>query len=341
MSLCQRNCNQCSLYLNCQGCTFCEKVFCSKDCFRCFSLCPDRPASFGYLKKIGGGRVELKKNRKTELPVFIPVVPDHLPKQMVVRNIIGVHGGKMLTSNGEHVARVYQQKGLRQALNIDQDIKGVLQFYVKDRAIEGLWDNRKDLYKELLQFPWESVIAPNFSVYEDAPRMDHLYNMKRSSIIYNEMLDAGLPAIPDLSWYNRIDLDQWCREINKNKVKTIAFSFQTVSTQSKASNTWRHYLMGYHYLMQQIPEDVSVVIAGIVSPDRLQILRTAGNGKNRISVLNQTAYLQSRRGILSEKPTGNAGELNKNQIFERNMQFFETQYALIGLGGGENAEIEK
>lgn len=338
MSLCKRDCRECTLQLHCQGCSLCEMPFCRQDCWQCFSLCPQRPASFGYLRYIGGGKVQLKQNSIDELPEFIPVVPDHLPECMGVRPVIGVHGGKMLTSNGENVAMVYRKKGLQEALNLEHPVQGVLQFYVKDRAIEGLWDNRKALYRQFAEFPWKAIIAPNFSVYEDAPRIDHLYNMKRSSIVYNELLDAGLPAVPDISWYNRIDLDQWCREIYKNQIKTIAFSFQTVSTQSKASNIWRHYLMGYHYLMQQIPEDVSVLIAGIVSAERLKVLRSAGSGKNRISILNQTAYLQSRRGILSEEPTGSASGLDKNTIFQRNMNFFEKQYRQIGLGGSRDAQ---
>lgn len=333
MSLCKRDCSSCVMQLHCQGCSLCEHPFCNGDCQRCFSLCPSRPASFGYLKQLGGGKLELKQNNIEKLPEFIPVLPDHMPRRTLARKIIGVHGGKFLTSNGENVARVYRNKGLQEALNLTEPVMGVLQFYVKDRAIEGLWDNRKEIYKQLQEFPWKAVIAPNFSVYEDAPRVDHLYNMKRSNVVYNELLEQGFPAVPDISWYNRIDLDQWAREINQNNIKTIAFSFQTVSTKSKASNTWRHYLMGYDYLIKNIPEDVAVIIAGLVSPDRLKFLRMAGSGRNSISVLNQTAYVQSRRGVLSEKQLESTGDLTKEQLFERNMKFYEKAYEEIGLGG--------
>lgn len=337
MGLCKRDCSRCKMQVFCQGCSLCEKPYCSGQCSRCFSLCPDRPAAFAYLEQIGGGKVHLKQNSIESLPAFLPIVPDHMPVRRAVRDVIGVHGGKMLTSNGENVARVYRQKGLQEALNLEKPVEGVLQFFVKDRAIEGLWDNRKGIYRQLAEFPWRAVIAPNFSVYEDAPRMDHLYNMKRSNVVYNELLDAGFPTVPDISWYNRIDLDQWIREINQKQIQTIAYSFQTVSTGSKASSTWRHYLMGLHYLMQNISEDVLIIIAGMVSPKRLRILRTAGSGKNPVSILNQTAYLHSRRGVLSEKPTEEAGELSKEEIFTRNMEFYEKLYEEIGLGGRKDA----
>ncbi|WP_206457877.1 DUF4417 domain-containing protein [Anaerovorax sp. IOR16] len=341
MSLCERDCSRCVWQLHCQGCSLCEIIFCRKYCHRCFSLCPKRRATFALLQSIKGGELSLAGNNSKCLPFNIPILPDHLTEPMNLGEIIGIHGGNFLTSNGENVARVYRRKGIKEALNLSNDPKSVLQFYVKDRTIEGLWDNRKELYKQLLEFSWVAVIAPNFSVYEDAPRMDHLYNIKRSSIVYNEMLEAGLPAVPDISWYNRIDLDQWIREIRRNHIKTIAFSFQTVSTQSKASNTWRHYLMGFAYLVSQLDDDVEVIIAGLVSPGRLQMLRTAGNGKNRISVLNQTAYIQSRRGILSEKPTESAGELTKNQILIRNIDFYTQEYETMNLGGSNYAKVEK
>ena len=341
MSLCDRECSRCVMQMHCQGCSLCEIPFCNSECSRCFSLCPKRPAAFGHLKKIGGGELHLKENQIDDLPVFIPVVPDHLPIRMKVRDTIGVHGGKMMTSSGENVSRVFREKGIQEALNLENPVESVLQFYVKDRAIEGLWDNRKEVYKQLGGFTWRTIIAPNFSVYEDAPRVDHLYNMKRSNIVYNELLDAGFNAVPDISWYNRIDLDQWAREIIKNNIKTISYSFQTVSTKSKASNTWRHYMMGFDYLIRQIPEDVSIILAGIVSPEKLKVLRTAGTGLNRISILNQTAYLQSRRGVLSEEPGRPTGELSKEKLFERNMVFYETEYLEIGLGGNHCAKIKK
>ena len=327
MGLCGRNCDLCRLKLHCQGCSLCEKSLCSRDCKRCFSLCPDRPGSFGYLKKIGGGRIELHKNTAYQLPVNIPVLPDRLTEKIHVRDIIGIHGGNMLSSNGENVARVYRMKGLQAALNLDRPIKGVLQFYVKDRTLEGLWDKRDNVIRQLCEFPWEVVISPNFSVYEDAPRMDHLYNIKRSSIIYNEMTAAGIPAAPDISWYNRIDLDQWIREINEKEIKCIAFSFQTVGTDLRASNTYLNYMMGFRYLTSRITSDVQIIIAGMASPVRVRTLRKSCS--NKISILNQTAYVQSRRGVLSETGKNITGDITKNDLLIRNVDFYDKAYETI------------
>ena len=324
-SVCQRKCSECRMQAYCQGCSICEKAFCKKDCERCFSLCPDRFASFAHLRSVGGGSISLCSNEEKALPHMIPIVPDRLTEKMKF-DVVGIHGANFFTSNGENVARIYRKKGIQDALNLENEPENVLEFYVKDRTLEGFWDNRKEIYKQLAEFRWKAIISPNFSVYEDAPRMDHLYNIKRSTIIYNEMLDAGLPAIPDISWFNVIDLEQWAKEISAKRVKHIAFSFQVVGTGGRAANTYIHYAAGFRYLLEHIPSDVNIILAGIVSPNRLENVLD-GTSCN-FSVLNQSAYIHSRRGRLSESNLS-PPEMTKNQIFLRNIAFYEKQYRRI------------
>ena len=324
-SICSRSCEKCNLQLHCQGCSYCEMPFCKKDCYQCSSLCPKRGGSFGYLKQLGGGEVRLYKNEYYNLPEFIPVLKDRLSEDINVGNVIGIHSSSFFTPNGEKINKRFVNKGLAEALNVSVGTKGVLEFYVKDRTLEGFWDRRHEIYKDLKQLNWSVIIAPNFSVYEDAPRIDHLYNMKRSSIVYNELIEIGLPAAPDLTWYNQIDLDQWIREINKNSIRTISYSFQVTDIRLKHSSWWRHYLMGFRYMCMRIPVEVQIIIAGIVSPNRLNAIKRAAGGR-RLIILNQTAYLQSRRGILSETGYKADNILSKNGIFEKNMEFYKKEY---------------
>lgn len=323
-NLCERDCDNCNLRMKCQGCSLCDMPFCRQDCERCFSLCPRKGPAFRYLEEVGGGQIILQGNRQMHLPEIIPVLPDHLPDPVDVGPVVGIHGGNFFSSNGERVAPVYMRKGFQDTLNTENTIKGILQFYVKDRTLEGFWDKRSQIYAQLREFPWAAVIAPNYSVYEDAPRIDHLYNIKRSSIVYNELLDAGFPAVPDISWYNRIDLDQWIQEINAKNVKCIAFSFQTVGTGLRASNLYVHYLAAFQYLTERIPPDTEIIIAGMVSAKRIELLKV--NCANPLSVLNQSAYVHSRRGVLSQTGEKAPKNLSKNEIFKKNLEFYMQSY---------------
>lgn len=331
-SICSRSCDKCNVQLHCQGCSFCEMPFCKEDCHQCSSLCPKRGGSFAYLKQIGGGEVKLLGNECYDLPVFIPVIKDRLSEEINVGTVIGIHSTSFFSKNGEQINKRFLEKGLAGALNVTPDAKGVLEFYVKDRTLEGFWDKRLEIYKNLKQLNWSVIIAPNFSVYEDAPRIDHLYNMKRSSIVYNEMIGYGLPSVPDITWYNQIDLDQWIREINNNSIKTISYSFQVTDVRLKHSSWWKHYLLGFRYMCKRIPEDVQIIIAGIVSPERLRIIKKASGGR-KIIVLNQTSYLQSRKGILSETGSKAHELLSKNEIYKINLEFYKKQYELINKQG--------
>lgn len=336
MGICNRDCNKCNLKLHCQGCSYCEMIYCKEDCNECLSLCPKRGGSFAYLKKLGGGEVFLEKNPPIDLPHHIPILKDRLTEPLNLGNVIGIHASSMFSNNGESITRGYLERGLTRALNTQNEIEGVLQFYVKDRTLEGFWDERKYIYTDLKLFNWRAIISPNFSVYEDAPRIDHLYNMKRTSIVYNELIQKGFPAIPDISWYNQIDLDQWIREIKKNNIKTVAFSFQVVDVRLKASNIWKHYLMGYKYMCLRIPEDVATVIIGIISPRRLEAVRKAAGPNRKLIILNQTAYLQSRRGILSEgEKKIPKEEMSKNEILKLNVKYYNQKYKKLNQGQKE------
>lgn len=72
------------------------------------------------------------------------------------------------------------------------------------------------------------------------------------------MIRAGLPAILDVVWATVEDLEYWIKEINKSDIKVIAFSFMNVDTRLKASNAWRHYLIGYKFLISRIDPNIKI-----------------------------------------------------------------------------------
>lgn len=302
-AICERDCQRCELEERCGGCSYCEAAVCLRKCAECYALCFRRLNNDTYINEcLGRPGIHLKKNHEIMVPYHIPVLPDKLIKQPVKFSLVGVHGQNALARNGGKINRAYLEKGFAGVLNISKDTEGIMEFYVRDRTLEGFWDNRKSIIRDLHRLHLAAVIAPNFSVYEDAPRLDHIYNIKRSTVIYNEMLDAGVNAIPDVSWFNINDLEEWIKEINQQGIRLIAFSFQVVDVQLKTSNEWRNSLSGFRYLCQNIPKNVKIIIAGLVSPLRVFEIIKATSGQS-IHVLNQSAYVQSRNGIMSATRT--------------------------------------
>lgn len=304
MNLCKKSCEKCFYFNRCGGCSFCEASICDSNCKSCGSICVKRGNGVAYIKEFINEKLTLKKNRDIDIPGYIPIIKDRLPRLLEMQEVslVGIHGGTALKSNGKGVRKIYKENGFRAALNISNDMRGILEFYVRDRTLEGIWESREKLYQEVKDMKLEAVISSNFSVYEDAPRIEHLYNINRSIIIYNELIDFGINAIPDVSWYNINDLDYWIDLINNSKCSIISFSFQVVDVRLKASNLWKNYLTGFRYLAKNLKRNVKVIIVGLNSIIRINQVFLAAEGTNvrSLHILNQAAYIHSQRGVESE-----------------------------------------
>lgn len=332
-SLCKRSCNLCNYYNRCGGCSLCEAAICNKNCKGCGSICPMRGQVIIHTNEVLNDRSILHYNKNFSMGNHIPILPDRLKNifDSKISKLIGIHGGNFLSSNGKKIRKIYRENGFRRALNLSEDCDGILQFYIKDRTLEGLWDSRNSLYNELYEQKLKYIISPNFSVYEDAPRFEHIYNIKRSLIIYNELSERGFNAIPDVSWYNIQDLDFWIDLLNKSKCNTIAFSFQVVDLRLKASNLWKHYLAGFKYLCSNLDEVKKIILIGVASHKRVWSIRNEIPKNISIHVLNQSAYVQSQRGMYSN---GRVRDVvtPKDLLLRKNIEYFNSIYKEMNGG---------
>lgn len=333
VSLCKiRNCNTCSKMLDdsCKGCSMWDVVLCkcSKEKLkRCLVRCPRKLGTFKIIKEIKDDR-PLLENSFYDLPGYIPVMPDKIKRSFdfsKVNNTVGIHGEFLLSANGENIAPIYRMKGYKKTLNLPKELSGIAEFYIKDRALEGFWRNRKLIYTQLKNQKFKAIITPNFSVYEDAPRSEHLYNIQRIKRVYNEMIQEGLPAILDIIWGANEDLEYWIKEINRSNIKTIAFSFMNVDTRLKASNAWRHYLLGYKILISRIPKDIEIIIAGISSIERVVEIKKVSRNR-RVSIMHQAAWVNSRKGFSIKHKKQLDRSITKDDIFQMNLDFYSEEY---------------
>lgn len=311
---------------SCRGCSMCDIKFCncnSEKKKRCLVICPGKFGSFALVSSMINTE-KLLENKSLDLPGYIPIMPDRVKADFDFsnsKNIIAVHGEFLLSYSGEHLSPVYKSKGFKRALNLE-NVSGIAEFYIKDRALEGFWNNRKELYEDLKKQSFLGIITPNFSLYEDAPRIEHLYNIQRVKIMYNEMIQAGLPAILDVVWATAEDLEYWINEINNSNIKLIAFSFMNVDTRLKASNAWRHYLLGYKFLISKINPKVKIIVAGISSTKRIKEIEVVSQ-KREISFMHQAGWVFARKGYLVEaKKQIEKSLMSKDEIFQRNLNFY-------------------
>ena len=180
------------------------------------------------------------------------------------------------------------------------------------------------MYKHIKRQKFLAVIAPNFSVYEDYPRIDHLYNMKRSSIIYNELIDYGINAIPDISFYNKKDLDRYLNEIHKANIKMISVGFHIVGWNSKGFSI-DYWLRDFQYMVENLPPDAKIIISGIISPIRLLNFVELMRKEQSLHILSSTAFLQARQGVISSVKQTSL-ETPKSEVLKKNITFYNDIY---------------
>jgi hypothetical protein len=236
-------------------------------------------------------------NELYDMPIYIPTLPAPINIQYDTSDMpmAAVHGGKYMSASGRAVAKRYAQNGVRGVLNLNRETKTVLHFYVQDRTLEGFWNERKNIYSELKKEKFSFVIAPNFSVYEDSPRIEHLINIRRSIIVYNELRETGINAVPDVSWYDVRDLEKWADYIKKSNIRLFAFSFQAVGLLKRSTNAWKGYLLGLKYLCQSVPEAIGIIIVGLSGRGRIkEVLKVTSNRK--VSFINTYAFMRAKSG---------------------------------------------
>jgi hypothetical protein len=155
----------------------------------------------------------------------------------------------------------------------------VIEFYVEDRVLEGLWSNRRLIIAQLRATGADLIVTPNFSVWEYHPRFEQLVQQRRAFILYHELREAGLPAIPDIG-FSLFEPDgrMWAQWVNSQS------GIRAVSL----------FCGG-----RKVQEDVTFVIGGVHAPDRLRDYRRAAPGR-RLCFINGMAYsLAQRRKLLN------------------------------------------
>jgi hypothetical protein len=225
------------------------------------------------------------------------------------------------------ISRDYETGGLRRETGsvrefarVHPDTRMALHFYVPDPPLEAFWRTRREIYPALKEF--DLVTAPNFSVYEDSPRLEHLVNMKRSALVYAEMLDRGIRAVPDVSWLNGTDLDRWAEYIRRHNIPVISTSIQTVG--KNAGHFWRQYLEGIIYLCGRIPEETVVILTGAGNSEKMAAIQSALPQK--VVFLTTQPFLLARKGRVIEGVKGRkkaSGKRDYDRLFLENAKALE------------------
>jgi len=202
-----------------------------------------------------------------ELPRYVPcVLPRSFIKGALSFPALAVPLKEVVSSKARSTQRGLN---LRHRLDIPPETKLILTGFGKDELLENIWPRRRTIIRQIAALDFDLVTAFGYSVYDDDTRWEHMYNMKRSLLTYQLLQRYGVSAMPNICWFNRIDLDRWCHWLHDNpSVSMLAIDLQTCDS----SRDWESILADLEYLEANAPASLSYLIYGVAHPRRISAL---------------------------------------------------------------------
>ena len=182
------------------------------------------------------------------------------------------------------------------ALGLPADRLAVLVGYGEDPLVEAFWTrrHRDGLLEAIASQHWDLVLAPNYSIYGNWPRVEHLLNMRRSLLVASELAERGVPVVPNLYWYRLEDLTRWNTWIRQQtNMPGIAVNLQTVR-QPADWDSWA--LPGLTWLSVHLPPDLPVVLTGLSRADRISLMVELFG--DRLIVVSQNPHQYALHGAV-------------------------------------------
>ena len=113
---------------------------------------------------------------------------------------------------------------------LDDDAKIILSGTEKDKCLERWWKlkDRESALADIRQLGIQLITTPNFSLFNDVPRHDNAYNMKRIALAWSEIQRQGIPCALHLNARTDYDWVLWSKFLNAHpEIEYVAFEFGT------------------------------------------------------------------------------------------------------------------
>ena len=293
-------------------------------CGQCPIRCGSRTDIGAWMADVGGtlafDDVVLETKLPAGLPRYIPQVDGH--------DVAGFDADLGWPAYGVGLRRVFSPDTHRiypkfagvdahQALGLAPGQLAVLVGYGEDPLVEAFWTARRTLIPQIAAQGWDLVLAPNYSMYANQPRAEHLLNFRRNLLIASELADAGVAAVPNLYWFRKEDLDRYLSWVDDTRPSAIAVNLQTFRTDED----WELMaLPGLTYLSMGLPEDLVVIVAGSSRVDRIGALVELFGERLRLVAQNAQAY--ARHGALMTAEGRVDRPARVEDLFAANVRFY-------------------
>jgi hypothetical protein len=178
----------------------------------------------------------LRPQPQIPLPHFIPqlIAPPDMPVMLDREPIIAIGISLVFTPKGLISDRVGGEDGhgVRWEWWLSERPRLLLLGNTQDPLLESLWSVLPEmrLFGTARTLKFDLATGLNFSLYVERPRLEHLYNVKRTWLTISQLQreTPHLASIPHLQWFGEDELKRQVRLLKERGFHTVTINLQTV-----------------------------------------------------------------------------------------------------------------
>lgn len=207
---------------------------------------------------------------RIELPAFIPVINDGLkaiplPPQTLFAVSLETFLGRKGTIRWNSI------EVLRQKLGLPPNARLALIGTAKDSKIERLWTTSDDenVWHRIANFGFDFVTSISYSVYDEQPRADQIYNQDRNFVTHDFLVNAGASCIPFIYPYCDDDYqDAFAWLHDRPDIEKVAVLAQFVRTEKQ----FRQFVHNMRLIQDGVKRPIKFLVVGIAKPDYISCI---------------------------------------------------------------------
>jgi len=328
-------CSSCKEALLCGGCPgHCRVCLCGEcECSSCSSFCCKHENFGNVVAGFGGFSFSSDSTEKISvpnLPEYIPQIQTGRWKGKIDIDFAAFSADKVYSKKASYQLHRSVLEGIRKKFELADRTKLVLLNNGHDPIIEALWEGHRKsgLVAQYRRVGFDVVVSPDYSIFDDRPRVEHLLAMKKSLLFYEMMTVSGISSIPHIYMFNRRDTERWAEYLRHNEwIDHIAVCLQTDknSTDSDFDNT----LDQLASLRDSVGRELHLLAIGVYVTRRIaKVVRkfdrfTMTNGKTSMMALcgKRLEFISGRLVEHSSLLTPCENLLRSNQAYFKMIRF--------------------
>lgn len=229
----------------------------------CDYTCPSKPGFLRDFVEIGGFQPQQRRDLpgvSQNLPVYVPLIRHGYRRDALLPiDLVGLNSFEVLDM--KCVSRDLSGEALRNRFRVSSEARVLLISVAQDRYVESFWEHRTPAKLDALRaLGVTAVTTPNFSFFDDAPRLHSIRNFWRIVRSAEEIADAGLSPVVHVNALSREDWKQWAQLLRQNPaIRYVCKEFQTgLRDPERAADA----LAGLRSLQQSVGRALHPIVVG-------------------------------------------------------------------------------